>query len=486
MSDENSDVPADESDGGSPEQPDGGSPEQPDNAETETALKRPQWREDLLLLGKLVAVTYAGFLIVGLLAGLSLNAIAGALQAITFYTAVFGLVVLALNLHWGYTGLFNIGVAGFMAIGAYGMSIAAASPEGTPAGLGLPLPIAVVIGVVAAGAVGFVAALPALRVRADYFAIVTLGVSEIIRLTLLSGALRRIEIGDRVYGTGGGSGISAPPTDGVVDWLIGAEIPIIGLRPFGILAELAYAVAGLFFIQPSVVNSAFYTAILLVFVVAFYLLLTRIAYSPAGRVLKAIRDDELAARSLGKDTSTAKIKVFVLGCALMGLAGILWQGSRTNVSPEEFMPLMTFYIFVALIIGGAGSNTGGIVGAFAFAAFLWQGPRFVRTVFRENLTVRGANNPYEALAELVAADPMPLIGYLLSGLDEIRWILVGVVLIVMMIKRPDGLLGHRKELSAATDITRPPALRADGGEEPTPPDWATDRSESDEGGDDDE
>ena len=469
MSDETADVPTGEG---------------PEDAEA--ALKRPKWREDLLLLGKLVAVTYVGFLVVGLLAGLSLNAVAGTLQTISFYTAVFGLVVLALNLHWGYTGLFNIGVAGFMAVGAYGMSIAAASPDGTPAGLGLPLPIAVVIGVAAAAAVGLVAALPALRVRADYFAIVTLGVSEIIRLSLLSGALRRIEIGDRVYGTGGGSGIRAPPVDGIVGWLLELQIPIIGLRPLGSLAEVIYTVAGLFGIQSSIINSAFYTVILLGFVVGFYLLLTRIAYSPAGRVLKAIREDELAARALGKDTARAKIKVFVLGCALMGLAGILWQGSRTNVSPEAFMPLMTFYIFVALIIGGAGSNTGSVVGAFAFAAFLWEGPRFVRTVLRENLNVRSARNPYEALSELFAADPMPLIGYLLSGLDEIRWILVGVVLIVLMIRRPDGLLGHRKELSAATDITRSPALRADGGEEPTPPDWAIDRSASGTGGDDDE
>ncbi|RQG93772.1 branched-chain amino acid ABC transporter permease [Natrarchaeobius chitinivorans] len=416
----------------------------------------PQWASDLVLIAGIVVATYAMFAIIGLLTGVGLNETVGFMRLVTFFAAVYALVVLALNLHWGYTGMFNIGVAGFMAVGVYTMAFLTASPDGSPAGLGLPIPIGVVGGMIAAGLVGLVAALPALRVRADYFAIVTLGLSEIIRLALLSGSLRSVEVGDTEYGTGGGSGISYTPVDSVIPWLL--ERPIIGFA-----GDQLFALGDMVGIESSIIQSGLYTGVLLLFVVAFYLFLTRIAYSPFGRVLKAIREDELAARSLGKNTDRVKITVFVVGCALMGLAGILWMGSQSRVNPDSFMPIVTFYIFVALIVGGSGSNTGSIVGAFVFAAFLWQGPRFIRSIVRANVDVRAPQTIYDAGVELAAGDPLPLLGYVIGTLDELRFVLVGVVLIVLMIWKPDGLLGHRKELAAATDLSRRPTA-TDGGD----------------------
>ncbi|MEY7847580.1 branched-chain amino acid ABC transporter permease [Natrarchaeobius sp. A-rgal3] len=416
----------------------------------------PQWATDLLLIAGLVVATFAGFAIVGLFTGVGLNETVGFMRLVTFFAAVYALVVLALNLHWGYTGMFNIGVAGFMAVGVYTMAILTASPDGSPAGLGLPIPIGVIGGMIAAGLVGLVVSLPALRVRADYFAIVTLGFSEIIRLALLSGSLRSVEIGGTEYGTGGGSGISYTPVDSVIPWLL--DRPVFGTIG-GVLFDVGEAVG----IQSSIIQSGLYTGVLIVFVVAFYLFLTRIAYSPFGRVLKAIREDELATRSLGKNTDRMKITVFVVGCMLMGLAGILWMGSQSRVNPDSFMPIVTFYIFVALIIGGSGSNTGSIIGAFAFAAFLWQGPRFIRSIVRANVDARSPQTIYDAVLELATGDPIPMLGYVIGTLDELRFVLVGVVLIVLMIWKPDGLLGHRKELAAATDISRRPTA-TDGGE----------------------
>lgn len=170
---------------------------------TEPTGDTTDWKSDLGFLAAVVGGTYLLLAGVGYLAGVRVTEIAGTLETISFFAAAFALLALALNLHWGYTGLFNIGVAGFMAIGVYTMAILTAPPDPIqpPAGFGLPLIVGVIGGTVVAGLVGAVIALPALRVRADYFAIITLGFSEIVRLSLLSDSLRQIEIGDRTFGT---------------------------------------------------------------------------------------------------------------------------------------------------------------------------------------------------------------------------------------------------------------------------------------------
>ncbi len=412
-----------------------------------------RWQRDLLTIGAYVLVSYVGLALLGVIGGVTLGTIVGTLLNITLFTAVFSLLALALNLHWGYTGLFNIGIAGFMAVGMYTMAIltAPADPIASPVGgFGLPIWVGIVGGVVAAGAVGAVLSLPALRVRSDYFAIITLGFSEIVRLSLKSDALREIEVGGQTYGTGGGRGIPFKSPTTVVDWLF--SLPVIG----GLKQPMVSFVEA-YDLSSTVVDRGVYAFVVIAAMLAVYALMQRIGHSPFGRVLTAIREDEVVPRSLGKNTQLAKIKAFTLGAALIGLGGILWIGGRgLQVSPQSFRPIVTFYIFIALIIGGQGSNVGSVVGGFTFAAFLWTGPRYLRAIVDTNLNTEAPATVYEAVIELGSGDVVPLIGYLTENLAQLRWVFVGVVLIVLMIYRPSGIFGDRKEIAAATNLSRRP------------------------------
>jgi len=429
---------------------------------SEWKASRTQWQADLGLIAATLFAFYVIYVVLGLVAGLDTNGIVSTLRRLTFFAAVYALVVLALNLHWGYTGLFNIGVTGFMAVGVYTMAILT-GPPGT--GFNLPLWAGVLGGMAASALVGLVVALPALRLRADYFAIVTLGFSEIIRLMLLSESLREFDVGgwdvlgfsvsEYQTGTGGGSGIRVTGLDWLVDQLLYMggdrrnDPSAIGDEVFWFGEQLG--------VRDTVMYAWVYVLILILFVLLFYLLLSRIASSPFGRVLKAIREDETATRALGKDTNRFKIIVFMVGCALMGLAGILWYGSRVLVTPSSFLPIVTFYVFVALIIGGSGSNTGSVVGAIIFAGALWEGPEMLSRAINNRIDPPSVPTLYDALGALAEFDPIPLVGYIEGSMDQLQFVILGVVLIALMIYRPKGVLGHRQEISAATDLSRPGA-----------------------------
>ncbi|MFC5367336.1 branched-chain amino acid ABC transporter permease, partial [Salinirubrum litoreum] len=149
---------------------------------------------DFLMVVAAMAFIYACFLAVTIAIGLNTVGTVNTLRNVTFFVAAYAMLVLALNLHWGYTGLFNIGVAGFMAVGVYTMGILTAPPGGTPPGLGLPLWVGIIGGMLGAAIVGGIAALPALRLEADYLAIVTVAFSEIIRLAVNSNTLQEFTI----------------------------------------------------------------------------------------------------------------------------------------------------------------------------------------------------------------------------------------------------------------------------------------------------
>ena len=424
----------------------------------------------LALLG--VYAIFVAVLIISTPEDVSLkNAIANRLRFVTFLAAVYVLVTLALNLHWGYTGLFNIGVAGFMAVGVYTMAIITrpVDPLTGPPGLGLPLWVGIVGGMVLAALVGLVAALPALRLRADYFAIVTLAISEIIRLLLQSTYIDGVLISLAGVGTNGGSGIRVPtgPDDPIESLFVGREGPTI-------LGELFLREVGgqLMFVPPLIGEAAalptktfldwLYVGFLAIMVVIFYVFLDRIGRSPFGRVLKAIREDELVANSLGKNVDLAKIKVFMIGCALMGLAGILWMGSQGTISPSpQFRPNITFFVFVAMMLGGAGSNTGSVLGGIVFAGVLFEAPRRVG-----QLIVDTDANPAhfaEAISALAGGDVAPFLAYVSDGIGALQFVLLGVVLIILMYRKPEGILGHRIEEASAVDLNERPTA-ADGGE----------------------
>lgn len=429
------------------------------------------WDQDAVKLLALVVGIYALYIIGGFVLGYGMRQQINSLATLSFYIAVFAMLALALNLHWGYAGLFNIGIIGFMGIGIYttavlSKGVAKTEPAaGSTGGFGLPLWLGIIGGVIAAALFGGLVALPALRLRADYFAIVTVGISEIVRFTFLETSFQTIEIGGYWTGLGGGSGLllGFDPTDQL-------------LQAFGLLGGYTDFVnsfgeqLGIGSNPKPVFDSLLYGLILLVFLIGFYKLLQRTGNSPYGRVLKAIREDEEATKSLGKNTNRFKIKAFMLGCALMGLGGIFFYAEQGAIAPNAFRPRLTFFIWIALIIGGAGSNTGSVAGGAIFAAFLFQGPRFFKNVVEE--TLKDSFNPPntfgQAVSPITNGDPVPLLTFIVDNMNQLQLVIMGVVLIYLMHNRPEGVFGHRKEPASPIPIqdkprAQPKSAAADGG-----------------------
>lgn len=410
----------------------------------------PRWKTDAVVVLTTLVLVYLLFLALSWGQGLNTNGTVNTLARLTFLAAAYAILVLALNLHWGYAGLFNIGVAGFMSVAVFTLAIVSGS---SGVGFGLPIWAGMIAGMLAAAALGAVAALPALRLRADYFAIVTLGIAEIVRYLMKSQWLASHNLFGERIGLQGSAPVEVPSAQEYVYKLFTetgsprGDATYVGAQFFTIGEAIG--------VERPTVMAWGYALFVVIFVVLAYLLLSRIAYSPFGRVLKAIREDEDAAQALGKPTSKVKIYSFVLGCALMGLGGMLWQASRFTVGADAFMPILTFYVFVALIVGGAGSNAGSVVGGIAFVGLLLQGPRMLQSVISEHADVPGTNTIYEGVTAFASFEVMPFVGYAIGNIELFQRMLVGVVLIVLMLRRPDGILGHRKEIAAATSLSRP-------------------------------
>ena len=427
------------------------SPNDPPESATAAVIDAAK-RSDLgLVLGTLLLV-YAAATVLTFSDGL--NSVVGLMRTLTFLGLVYALAALALTLQWGYAGLFNIGVAGFMALGVYTMGIVVRSPDPAfgPPGFGLPLPVGIVAGMLVAAVVGLLAALPALRLKADYLAIVTLGISEIIRLFLQSSAFDTFLRDTLGVGTGGGRGMGMPQNPVRELFLVDGQVgtpTALGDVVFGTLGESGLGIANTILIDWG------YITVIAAFVVGFYVLLERLGRSPFGRVMKAIREDELVADSLGKNVDLIKIKVFVIGCALMGLVGILWFGSQGNVSPTpQFMPVLTFYVFIAVIIGGSGSNTGAVLGGIVFATVLFEGPRRVGSAVRGVITAETPPSFADAVATL---DPVSFLAFVTDNIAPLQFVFLGLILVFIMHRRPDGILGDRIETAAAVDISERPS-----------------------------
>ena len=240
------------------------------------------------------------------------------------FAAIFAIIVLGLNLQWGFTGLFNVGVAGFVAIGAYTSAILTTPPmEGRLGGLGWPVVLGWLAAMVTSGAAGFAVGLLTLRLREDYLAITTFGVAVLIQLAALN--LQSL--------TGGPFGVQFIPKP-MQAWL-GTGTPW----------TLAYL------------------ALVLLLLALAYVALERLVRSPWGRALRSIREDEDAAASLGKSPLRLKLQSFTLGSMLMGLGGALQAHFVGYIAPEDFLPILTFQLWAMLIVGGSGNNRGAVLGA---------------------------------------------------------------------------------------------------------------------------
>jgi branched-chain amino acid transport system permease protein len=401
------------------------------------------WESDVVKIGATLAAVYLLYVVAGFLLGYGLSGQLNSLRRLTFLIVLYSIGALVVNLHWGYSGLFNIGVVGFMAVGVYTTTIltrpvAGQTPTGTLPGLGLPLPIAIVGGVLAAALVGYVAALPSLRLRDDYFAIVTLAFAEIIRITAKASELQEFTVFGTTLGTGGGRGIRTFPNP-VNQFFEGTGAPVVD------------AVSGT--VDGSLVAGWAFVLVLTGVLVCVLWMIVRLAGSPFGRVLKGIRDDEEATTALAKDTNSFKIRAFIIGSGILGFLGIIWQGSQGYISPGLFVPQLTFFIWIAVIIGGAGSNTGSIIGSILFVGTIYLGPGYVRRLIEEfvSLSGRAATFP-DALAALAGGDVSGILLYTLDQTSALRVVLTGVLLIWLLKRRPDGLFGNRREMASSIDV----------------------------------
>ncbi|MFC7191385.1 branched-chain amino acid ABC transporter permease [Halocatena marina] len=306
-------------------------------------------------------------------------------------TGMWVLLALGLNVQWGYAGLINFSVAAFWGIGMYSVALLA-TPE-SPIGLSLGPGVAFIVAIVSSALVAIVIGIPTLRLRADYLAIASLGLAEIIRLL----------IKNQEGITAGTQGVSIQPllpeAVAVIEGAVGAFDSVFAWD------AVAFPYRGL-------------TDLLLVSVAVLvvYLLLRRMHRSPWGRVLRTVRADEELAEALGKNAYALKMQAFVLGSVLMGIAGFFYAYQFLYVSPSELEPINTFYVWVAVILGGTGSNRGAVLGGLTIV-LVREGPRFIND------------------AGLLPVDPAAF-----------RLLLVGLLIVLIVRFRSEGILPPRAEL----------------------------------------
>ncbi|PTW83747.1 branched-chain amino acid ABC transporter permease [Achromobacter mucicolens] len=288
------------------------------------------------------------------------------LIAISIGILIYMLMALGLSLHYGFTGLVNFGHVGFFAIGSYTSALLALQ--------GVPIPLAMAGATLLTALAAWPLGIVALRLGSDYLAIVTLGFSESVRMMLQS----------EEWLTRGMHGLPGIPRM-YEGWIPAAQI------------DLAIMLTLL------VVNGA------------VFWLVTRVVKSPFGRVIEAVRDNEVAVRALGKDPARFKTRSLMLGAGLAGLAGAFQAHYLTFLSPEQFVPLITFYIWIAIFVGGANRLLGVALGTVIMVGFL-EGSRFVRDF--------------------------------VGGISEVQmasvriWV-IGMALILIVLYRPQGILGTK-------------------------------------------
>jgi branched-chain amino acid transport system permease protein len=314
------------------------------------------------------------------------------LTSVNFWTSVgvlaatYALVALGLQLNVGFTGIVNFGAAGFMAVGAYTMAILTID---TDISFWLSLPLSVLVTM----AFGLIVGLPSLRLRTDYLAIATIAFAEIIRLI----AQNAREL------TGGNQGLFCSDDQSKCfddTWLDVSD------RVEGWLVDLGWS-------DPEILFPLLLVAWALVFIITLGLLFVQ--RSPWGRVLRAVREDEDAARALGKNAVAYKLQSLVISAAIAAVAGWILALNLATVHPIDFEPLVTFFAYGVLVLGGLANYWGVLVGSVIFWTLL-EATRFI-DVFDDQ-----------------------------SDQTALRLAIVGLVLILLMAFRPQGMFGKREEM----------------------------------------
>ncbi len=280
------------------------------------------------------------------------------------YIGIYGILTISLNLEAGYTRLMNFGKVAFFAIGAYTSALLSTN--------GASFITSMAAGMLISALFGLLVSLPALRLRSDYLAIVTIAFGEILRLFFLN----------EVWFTNGPMGIRGIP-------------------------QPLYSVFSSNYIL-------FYLLLVYITLLICYFFAQRIINSPFGRVLKAIRDDEDAVQAFGKNTYLFKIKIFIIGSVMASVSGSLFAHYLAFISPDMFYPTVTFSVWTMMVLGGSANNLGVIAGAGLVQVFE-RGTRFLK--------------------DFVVLPVEP---------SNLRVILIGLLLILFILYRPDGIIKERK------------------------------------------
>src|SRR5664279_458398 len=252
-------------------------------------------------------------------------------QALGPQAIVFALAAIGLNIHFGYTGLLNFGQSGFMAVGGFALAV-------TVVKLDLPFAVAILMGLLFSVILAFILGVPTLRLRADYLAIVTIAAAEILRLIL--GA---VEFKDTFGGSNGLTGYAGPFQD---------------LNPYDSGLDIKIASWGR--------NDLWSLTVGWTLVALGCFLVWALMRSPWGRLLRSIREDEDAVRSLGKNVFSYKMQSLILGGVFGGIAGMFHVLKQGSAVPTDFNTTFTFYAYAALLVGGAARVFGPVIGSMIF------------------------------------------------------------------------------------------------------------------------
>ena len=304
---------------------------------------------------------------------------------------IYTIFSLGLLVQFGIAGLPNFGNGAFMAISAYTMAIVIVKFE-------VPMIVAAPLGIVAAVLFGLLLAVPTVRLRSDYLAIATIAAGEIVRYLALN-------LQDLTGGAAGTVNILGPgiAADYNAEWLQvqrTVRLLLSQLAGFRVSSDLAMACI----VWP----------VALILVAALWYMVR----SPWGRTLRAMREDEEATAALGKDVFKFKLQAFSVGAALAGLAGLFLAWQVSTFTPDDFRPTLTFYAFVIVILGGKTNVWAVPIGAIAFSV-IFAGTRFLSF--------------------------WPLSLFSSGDRAFLRLILIGLALIILVIWRPQGLFGNKRE-----------------------------------------
>jgi ABC-type branched-subunit amino acid transport system permease subunit len=334
---------------------------------------------------------------------------------------VFVLLALGLNVVVGFAGLLDLGYAAFFAIGAYTYAYGASGFTG----LSIPFWPMLLVGALVAAVFGVLLGAPTLRLRGDYLAIVTLGFGEIVPVVFLNA--------DKyTNGTNGITGIAQPSIYG-----------LFGINGFGFTNPWLY----------------YLTIVAIITVVV--MLLYRLQDSRLGRAWVALREDELAAASMGINTITTKLLAFSIGASTAGLAGVFYAAKLSTVTPDQFGFTVSFTALAMVVLGGMGNIWGVAAGALIIYELQSQGLKQLGSF------VQGLHVPVVGLGPVTI--DLGSINFL-----NYQYLLYGLALVIMMLVRPEGLFPSRRrrrelhetptedELTAPDPTAGDPAQR-DGG-----------------------